>query len=585
MKIIRTIYHKLSLLILFAVLTAGVFATFNTSTAKAASSLILQNPILIFQNPEAVSFTVSGAIENVQWTVKDSKGQSISSGSQAPNNDTATIAIGQKIPTGYYTFSFSSPSNDEITAAFGVTGPTPSKNPYFSAQTLSAHSGSVYRNNMDRIIPMLKNLGFSSRRDSVYWNEYELTPGNYATPPSIQQILDYDQQNDMDLFWTAGSGNSNYDSGNLPSSPTGIQAYAKYIDDFLTQHPRVKIVEMLNEFNGANNSACGATAACYIEIAKVVYPYVKSRHPDVTIVAGGLAAVSLSWWQDFFSAGGATYGDAFSYHPYNLATYRINETADEVTNMIKQNNNGVGKPLYLSEIGWSITNSTTGNPAKVLTEAQQADRLIYSFVAPQASPQIAGVNWYHALNYGSTDTEYNFGLFQRSTANIIGYQPKQSAIAFYVMRAQLDGYTYTRTDALANNINSYIFTNAKGDTVQALWRTDTFNSMDPATTPITIPTNGRKYTSVMNVNGERIALYDTNATSINENLSLSPLFVTTTNSLGATNPPSDGNSDAPGMPNTGLNAYLFNLAIPFAVAGAGILMVIGFVKVRRHLKR
>lgn len=584
MKIIRTIYDKLSLLILFAVLTAGVFVTFNTSTAKAASSLMLQNPILIFQNPEAVSFTVSGATENVQWTVKDSKGQSISSGSQAPNNDTATIAIGQKIPTGYYTLSFSSPSNDEITAAFGVTGPTPSKNPYFSAQTLSAHSGSVYRNNMNRIIPMLKNLGFSSRRDSVYWNEYELTPGNYATPPSIQQILDYDQQNDMDLFWTAGSGNSHYDSGNLPSSSTGIQAYAKYIDDFLTQHPRVKIVEMLNEFNGTNNSACGATAACYIEIAKVVYPYVKSRHPDVTIVAGGLAAVSLSWWQDFFSAGGAAYGDAFSYHPYNLATYRINETADEVTNMIKQNNNGVGKPLYLSEIGWSIANSTTGNPAKVLTEAQQADRLVYSFVAPQASPQIAGVNWYHALNYGSTDTEYNFGLFQRSTANIIGYQPKQSAIAFYVMRAQLDGYTYTRTDALANNINSYIFTNAKGDTVQALWRTDTFNSMDPATTPITIPTNGRKYTSVMNVNGERIALYDSNATSINENLSLSPLFVTTTNSLGATNPPSDGNRDAPGMPNTGLNAYLFNLAIPFAVAGAGILMVIGFVKVRRHLK-
>lgn len=585
MKIQQT---YLSLFAFLAILTAGLFVALNARPAMAASNLILQNPILIFQNPDAVSFTVSGATEDVSWSVKNSKGQTIVTGTQAPDSGTATIALNQKVPTGYYNFSFSSPSNDEITAAFGVTGAAPSKNPYYSIQTLSAHNGSVYRNNMDRITPMLKNLGFSARRDSVYWNEYEATQGNYATPAAIQQILTYDQQNDMDFYWTAGSGNSNYDGGNLPSSPAAIQAYAEYIDNFLTEHPRVKIVEMFNEFNGTNNSACGATAACYLEIAEVVYPYVKARHPDVTIVAGGLAAVSLSWWQEFFTAGGAAYGDAFSYHPYNLATYRLNEVADEITQMIKDNNNGVGKPLYLSEIGWSISTDTTGNPAKVTTEAQQADRLIYSFVAPQASSQIAGVNWYHALNYGSTNTEYNFGLFHRANANVVGYQPKQSAIAFYVMRSQLDGYTYTRTDTIAPNVLSYVFTNGNGDTTQVLWRTDTFQSMDPATTPVTVPTSGKKYTSVTNVNGERVAFTDNNAQSISEDVSLSPLFVTTSNSpeeVAQDGGQQGSDADAPGAPNTGLNAHLLNAAKPLVVLGLGIISVIVILKISRRVRR
>lgn len=570
----------LSLFAGIAIVAAGLFALVDARPAMAASSLVLQNPTLIFQNSEGVNFTVSGASEDVAWSVKNSKGQTLTSGTQTPNGGTATIGVSQKIPTGYYSFSFSSASNDEIVAAFGVTGPAPSKNPYYSVQTLSAHAGSVYRNNMDRITPMLKNLGFSARRDSVYWNEYEQTQGNYATPAAIQQILTYDQQNDVDLYWTAGSGNSNYDSGNLPSSPAAIQAYAEYIDNFLNEHPRVKIVEMFNEFNGTNNSACGATAACYIEIAEVVYPYVKARHPDVTIVAGGLAAVSLSWWQDYFTAGGAAYGDAFSYHPYNLATYRLNEVADEITAMIKQNNNGVGKPLYLSEIGWSISTSTTGNPAKVTTEAQQADRLIYSFVAPQASPQIAGVNWYHALNYGSTDTEYNFGLFHRATANIVGYQPKQSAIAFYVMRSQLDGYQYTRTETISPNVLSYVFTNSDGDTTQVLWRTDTFQSMDPATVPVTVPTSGKKYTSVTNVNGERIAFTDNNAQSISENVSLSPLFVTTTNL------PNEATEEGflPGTPNTGLKQNISTMAKSLVVFGFGALFVGLVVKAIRRSK-
>lgn len=509
---------------------AVVFVASPPHRAAAASRLVLQNRVLVFPDPGAVVFTVSGTAETVSWSVGDADGDVVAAGVEETHGRFAKIAIGRKLPTGFYTFSFRSSSDDEVTAAFGVTGPAPSDDPYFSVQTLSAHADGVYRRNMNRITPMLKDLGFSSRRDSVYWSEYEESKGVYATPSSLEKVLDDDEDVGMSLLWTAGSGNPLYDDGKLPSSPAAIQAYADYIDAFLTQHPHVRRVEMFNEFNATNDSACGATASCYLEIARTVYPLVKSRHPDVTVVAGGVAAVSLDWWRQFFSAGGAAYGDAFSYHPYNLSPERLNETAAEMTSLIKKANGGVGKPLYLSEIGWSISDESSGNPAKVATEAGQADRLVYSFVAPRASPQIALVNWYQAIDSGSTQTEYNFGLFRDTTANVAGYQPKRSAIAFYVMRSELDGFHYLRTDSVAVNVVSYVFGDGEGNIRQVVWRTDDVRSSGSAPIAVRIPTSGEKYASVVDINGDRIASTNDGGRGIDQTLSSSPLFIESSDS-------------------------------------------------------
>lgn len=529
MRTRRAAWATTIVLVVAAVVVAALVLTFAVQRVSSSSHLVLENPTLIFSDPGAVSFAVSGASASVTWSVADEGGHEVVSGTAEPDDGSLTIDVAQRVPTGYYTVTLSSPSDGDVTAAFGVTGPAPADDRYYSVQTLSAHPNSVYSVNMDRLIPMLKGLGFSSRRDSVYWSQFELSAGEYSTPPSIQRTLDEDDQNDMSLVWTAGSGNPLYDGGRLPSSPEAIRAYAKYIDAFLTAHPHVTTVEMLNEFNGTNNSACGATAACYLDIAKVVYPFVKSRHPDVVIVAGGLAGVSLDWWRDFFSAGGIAYGDAFSYHPYGLTPQRLGEVADEITRLIKKNNRGVGKPLYMTEVGWSISTEQKGNPAKVGTEEQQADRLVYSFIAPQASPQIALVNWYQALDYGPTETEYNFGLFRQATDNVKGFQPKKAAVAFYVLRSQLDGFHYVRTDTLAGDVQSYVFSNDKGVTTRVMWRT-TRSSADTSTTSVTLPATGKAYLTVTSVDGARLAAVTGTAASSTQEVSTSPIFVTTSDS-------------------------------------------------------
>lgn len=551
--------------------------------AAAVSNLVLTNQILIFQNPSNVNFTISGASSDVTWSVKNANDQTLSEGVTPTGGETTTITLKKKLPTGYYTFTFSSAGNDAITAGFGITGTTPSTNTFYGTQTLTAHSGSFWRDNMERITPMLKNLGFSSRRDSAYWTEFEATQGNFVTTPVIQNVLDIDEQYDMNLFWTAGRGNPLYDGGLVVSTPEGIQAYAEYIHQFLLQHPRIKQVEILNEFNGNSNSACGDTGTCYAAIAQGVYEYVKPLHPDITIVAGGLAGYSATWWDEYFAAGGVNYADAFSYHPYNEPPFRLNDLATNLTTKIKANNNGVGKPIFLSEIGWSITDSQTGNAAKVTTEAQQADRVIYSFVAPQASPEIVGVNWYNAINYGSTDGEYNFGLFRRSDTNILGYQPKPSAIAFYVMRKQLDGYTFSHTEMLTPNARSYVFTNTAGDIQQVVWRTDTFWSKDTATIPVSVPTSSKKYTTVVNTAGQRVAATDNNIASLEQDVSLSPLFITSSN----TPPPAIETDDEepagviPGVPNTGILGFL-NRPQPLLLMGLGLLSAVVIFQVRKR---
>jgi len=571
--------------IALCMLTIFFFSVAITRPAAAASNLILQNQVLLFTNPSDVTFTITGSSTSVTWNVKNSSDEILQEGTTEPDGTTNLVHL-QPIVTGYYTLTFSAEGNDPITAAFGVTGPALSKNNYYSIQTLSAHTAGFWRNDMARITPMLKSIGFSARRDSAYWDEFEQTQGNYVTTPVVQGILDIDQQNDMSLFWTAGRGNSLYDNGLVVSTPEGILAYAKYIDAFLTQHPEIKQVELLNEFNGNSNSACGATATCYVAIAQGVYEYVKPLHPDVEIVAGGTSSYSQSWWNEYFAAGGNAYADAFSYHPYNLATYRLNEVATALTNQIKSHNNGVGKPIYMSEIGWSITDSTTGNAAKVSTEKQQADRIVYSFVAPQANPEIASVNWYNGIDYGSTPTEYGFGIFKRPTTNIRGYQPKQAAIAFYQMRKQLEGYTFSRTEMLAPTARAYVFTNQAGDTQKVVWRTDTFWSKDEATIPVTITTSGEKYSTVTDTAGRRVASFDTNAASFDQDVSLSPLFIVSSNTAPPvdeipTTPSNEEPGLIPGVPNTGILGFL-NRPQPLLIMGLGIVSAVTIFRLRKR---
>lgn len=493
-----------------------------------APRLVLENPDLVFSDPDAIVFMLSGADSGLTWQVMDESGARIAEGTKGPRNGAQTVSLPEPLPTGYYTVSFSSRSAEGLTAAFGVTGPAPAPDPYFSVQTLSAHSGSVYRQNMDRLIPLLSGLGFSTRRDSVYWSQYEKVRGSYKTPHDIQQILDEDRDSGMQLFWTAGSGNPNYDDGRLPSSPEGIKAYADYVDAFLTEHPGITTVELFNEFNGTNDSACGASAKCYLDVAKVVYPLVKARHPAVTVVAGGLARVSLDWWKDFFEAGGAAYGDAFSYHPYDLTSRRLTEVADDITALIKKHNHGLGKPLYLSEIGWSISTEISGNPAKVSTQAQQADRLVYSYVAPRKTAQVAAVNWYQAVDYGPTPTEYGFGLFEEPTDEVRGFQPKRAAIAFYVMRSHLDGYRFVRTVALASDVTSYIFTNGEGDIAQVVWLNDGAITAGSETKRVAIPTYGKKFTTITDTDGRRLPTSSMKGRVMEQDLSSSPVFISST---------------------------------------------------------
>jgi uncharacterized membrane protein len=583
---IHTLLQRALTISLLSILIAAFSVAFlSAKPADAASTLILDTPVLVFSNPNAVSFTISAATTDVYWTVKGAAGQIIDEGITSPVDSTATIQLGAPMATGYYTLTFSSTGNDPTTAAFGVTGPKPSKNDFYSVQTLSAHTGSFWRADVNRITPMLSNLGFSARRDSAYWQEFEQTQNTFVTTPQIQTVLDADQQNDMSLFWTAGRANSLYDNGLVVSTPEGILAYAKYIDAFLTQHPAIKKTELLNEFNGNSDSACGASGTCYAAIAKGVYEYVKPRHPDVQIIAGAVAGFDRDWWEEYFAAGGVDYADAFSFHPYNVATYRYNELANSLTTMIKAENNNVGKPIYLSEVGWSITDATTGNAAKVSTEKQQADRMIYAFVAPQASPEIAGVNWYNAINYGSPPTEYNFGLFHRPTVNVRGYQPKQSAIAFYNLRTRLDGFAFSRTEMITPTVRAYVFTNSSGDVQRVLWRTDTFWSGDEDEVQVSVPTDSMRYTTAYNSLGDAVQTFDNGTASFLQDLSNSPVFVISSNTPPAAQPgqeiPDSGEAPGviPGVPNTGILGFL-NRPQPLLLIVLGIASAVVVYRVR-----
>ncbi|MFB6875409.1 hypothetical protein [Streptomyces sp. NPDC056323] len=83
----------------------------------------------------------------------------------------------------------------------------------------------------------------------------------------------------------ANRANSPYDNGRTPSSPEGITAFGKFAAAVI-EHYDESSVEVLNEYNAGtfNNSACGKSAACYLEVLKEVHQVVKAADPGASVV-------------------------------------------------------------------------------------------------------------------------------------------------------------------------------------------------------------------------------------------------------------------------------------------------------------
>lgn len=581
---------------LFIVIAAALLVTFCAAQllpnrAFAASTIQVTNNTLLFKSTVPVTFALQGTSgESVDWTVKDSNDTQVSSGTTT----NGTVEVKDRLSVGYYTLSLQSASNTPTTISFGVIM-KPSYDRFYGTKTLTAHSSSLYRSDYARILPMISDLGFSTRRDSVYWAEYEPdTKGVYSTPAVHQNILNIDTSLGTDFIWTAGRQNSLYGNSTYPSTTDEIQGYTDYINAFLTEHPQIKRVEILNEFNGSDPSApgCGNTPQCYYNIIEVVYPQVKAAHPTVEIIAGGTVGSAASWLQGLLDLGGGQYMDAYSIHPYSQTPDTMAANTKNISNRI-QTATGQKKPVYITEFGYTISGPNSTSWTKIASEQLQAYGLIYAYSAAREGGATA-LSWYNSINYAASgsSSEGNFGLFYNlaNRTNATAYQPKQSAIAFNIMRQKLDGYTYSHLDVLRDDaqgrVNSYVYTKPNGDRMQVVFRSDRNiaadqDNADPTPTPVSIPTNGRTYSYIDSYLNHTILTSSDASNALAYNVSLEPIYVESTNTERPVESPTD---QGPGAPNTGFFSVK-TVSPALLLAAVPVVALVLFATIKNRLKR
>ncbi|HEY4927769.1 MAG TPA: discoidin domain-containing protein, partial [Acidimicrobiales bacterium] len=112
-------------------------------------------------------------------------------------------------------------------------------------------------------------------------------------------------------------------------------------------------VTMWEPWNESNNTGWSSGGTYATSVLKPFYTAVKSVEPgsSSTVIGGSTLEPSIGWWQQLIAAGGLTWMDVASVHPYTGSNDSYEE--DGMPAQVRQLQAMLGgKPLWFTEIGW-----------------------------------------------------------------------------------------------------------------------------------------------------------------------------------------------------------------------------------------
>ncbi|MEE1741258.1 hypothetical protein [Streptomyces sp. BE147] len=486
------------------------------SAPAAAHTLSVTSPSLIFQRGQgAVQFGSSAA--SVSWSFTDERGTRVRSGTSWLSGGKASLSVAD-LPPGYFELALhagAAPEPTDLRTSFAVIEKVPDSavgpsSPFGAAVHLTRTGWGT------QVLDEARKAGISHIREDAWWNKFEITKGSYTYPAAFTAGMTRARALGITPLIIANGANPLYDKGVTPSTPEGIAAFGKFAAAVL-DHYGEDNVEVLNEYNGDtfNKSACGRTAACYLDVLTGVNKAVKAVNPQATVV--GPATIGIAnctppdgrtcFAPDLIGRGGLTQMDAYSVHPYHYPggpewLAGAGDTIAGLRQRIRDANHGEDKPIILSEMGWP-TDTAHGTG-----ELQQADNLIRLYAVGLANG-VTRIYWYDLVNDGSdpAEKEHNFGMLRQpvtataaNPVSVTANAPKPALVAQAVTARMIGGASYAGDDGLAAPARSARFTGG-GTTTRVVWATSPRDVVVSATGPVTLvdswgrssvrqPTNG-----------------------------------------------------------------------------------------------
>jgi hypothetical protein len=260
--------------------------------------------------------------------------------------------------------------------------------------------------------------------------------------------------------------NPKYDGGQTPYTDAGRAAFAAYVTATLEHYRgRFTAVEVYNEFNAGwfTDGPADGDPGYYAALLASTYDAIKAVDSGIAVVGGVTYGTAVDWLTAVLDAGGRDHLDVVSNHPYTGAPEQQDE--QPVLDLVAP------KPLWISELGWSLADELT-----------TAGYLVRGL----ALALTAGVQkffWYDLVG------DQNYGLLDQAGDD---YRPRPAYVAYATAIRLLTGRTLQRSGPYA-----------VGDAgLSVLWTTDVRTPVAVATSrPLTLHDVVGTATTLTPVNG------------------------------------------------------------------------------------
>jgi Glycosyl hydrolase catalytic core len=297
-----------------------------------------------------------------------------------------------------------------------------------------------------------------SVRDELYWAQVESTPGVYSFPASFDAYMAKLKKDAIAPLIIMSFANPLYDGGNTPYTAAGIGAFANYGVAILNHYgSQVDALEVWNEFNGSFCSGPDVSdrEAAYTAMLKVAYAQIKAVRPDVKVAGGATAGTPLPYWGKLIADGALPYMDVLSIHPYRFDTppEGIENDIAALEALVKENNNGVSKPIWVTEIGWEE------QTAPLLVDEPTLAKYVTRSYALLLSAGVERIYWYLLHD----DYDQPMGLYKSTGA------AKPAVAAMRTLVNEVAGAPFSAREATPDNVYSMMFQAAGGRQIRIMW--------------------------------------------------------------------------------------------------------------------
>lgn len=363
------------------------------------------------------------------------------------------------------------------------------------------------RGDADTVFSLAQNAGIGSVRETVNWESYEPTQGNYALTETQKYSLESMKKHNLDPLITIYGNNRAYESGDYVTS-SNTENYKTYITKLLgePEMAAVKKVEIYNEPDMPNKRKYGDTiiedsdgksanekrGEYYGDMLTAGYDAVKAKDSSIQVYGLSFCRLANVNWTTNFLNGVATKVNAYStshngklpfdkvsVHPYVTSSVESDTGSDiingknywEIVDYYKSvfdKRTSSDSSFAVTEYGF--TNTDENDILCGRNEHTQAVLNLRAYLIMQSNNFDNTAYVYDFMDDGIVKNaqEHNYGMIKNEDYRV-PYAAKANYLAVSALNLFTDGATST---GFTKQNDGYVaeFTKANGKTY-ALWNT------------------------------------------------------------------------------------------------------------------